>query len=62
MSRKSTGEIVKPVWRQFSFLSAGYDVLHAIEYFRMAGDTADGGLEKLLIYFGPSSNGTAIGY
>lgn len=37
--RRSTGEVVHPAWLQFSFPTRWhYDVLHALEYFRAAGD------------------------
>jgi hypothetical protein len=40
--RKSTGEVVNPVWLQFSFPTRWhYDVLRALEYFRAAGDPPD---------------------
>ena len=42
LRRKSTGEIVKPAWQQFSFPNRWhYDVLRALEYFRSAGDRPD---------------------
>jgi hypothetical protein len=40
--RKSTGEIVNPAWLEFSFpIRWHYDVLRALEYFRLAGDVPD---------------------
>jgi hypothetical protein len=40
--RKSTGEVVDPAYRQFSFPTRWhYDVLRALEYFRAAGDRPD---------------------
>ena len=40
--RKSTGEIVNPAWLQFSFpIRWHYDVLRALEYFRLVGDVKD---------------------
>lgn len=40
--RKSTGEIVNPAWLQFSFpIRWQYDVLRALEYFRLVGDVKD---------------------
>ncbi|HEV2478223.1 MAG TPA: hypothetical protein VGS79_01110 [Puia sp.] len=40
--RKSTGEIVNPAWLQFSFpIRWHYDVLRALEYFRLVGDAPD---------------------
>jgi hypothetical protein len=40
--RKSTGEIVNPAWLEFSFpIRWQYDVLRALEYFRLAGDVPD---------------------
>jgi hypothetical protein len=42
MRRKSTGEIVKPAWQQFSFpVRWHYDVLRALDYFRATGDAPD---------------------
>jgi hypothetical protein len=42
LRRKSTGEVVNPAWRQFSFpVRWHYDVLRALGYFRSAGP-ADG--------------------
>ena len=38
LRRKSTGEVVDPAWRQFSFPTRwNYDVLRALEYFRSVG-------------------------
>ncbi len=40
--RKSTGEVVDPSWLQFSFpIRWQYDVLRALDYFRLAGDAPD---------------------
>ena len=40
--RKSTGEVVNPAWLQFSFPTRWrYDVLRALEYFRVVGDAPD---------------------
>jgi hypothetical protein len=40
--RKSTGEVVKPDWLQFSFPTRWqYDVLRALDYFRSVGDAPD---------------------
>jgi len=40
--RKSTGEVVDPVWLQFSFPTRWhYDVLRGLDYFREAGDQPD---------------------
>lgn len=40
--RKSTGEIVDPLWLQFSFpVRWHYDVLRALEYFRSVGGAPD---------------------
>jgi hypothetical protein len=40
--RKSTGEVVRPAWLQFSFPTRWhYDVLRALDYFRAAGDGPD---------------------
>src|SRR3984893_9113307 len=42
LRRKSTGEVVKPNWLQFSFPTRWhYDVLRGLEYFREAGDPPD---------------------
>ncbi len=40
--RKRTGEIVNPAWLEFSFpMRWHYDVLRALEYFRLAADAPD---------------------
>ncbi len=40
--RKSTGDVVNPTWLHCSFPTRWhYDVLHALEYFRAAGDLPD---------------------
>jgi len=40
--RKSTGEVVDPLWLQFSFPTRWhYDVLRGLDYFREAGDRPD---------------------
>ena len=40
--RKSTGEVARPTWLQFSFPTRWhYDVLRGLEYFREAGDLPD---------------------
>jgi hypothetical protein len=40
--RKSTGEVVDPTWLQFSFpVRWHYDVLRALEYFRLAREAPD---------------------
>ena len=40
--RKSTGEVVKPAWLDFSFPTRWhYDVLRALEYFSSVGDVPD---------------------
>jgi hypothetical protein len=47
--RKSTGEIVKPAWLQFSFPTRWhYDVLRALEYFRAAGDMPDARMDEAI--------------
>ena len=47
--RKSTGEVVKPSWLQFSFPTRWhYDVLRALEYFRSAGDKPDPRLDEAI--------------
>jgi hypothetical protein len=40
--RKSTGEVIRPDWLEFSFPTRWqYDVLRALEYFQAAGDAPD---------------------
>jgi hypothetical protein len=40
--RKSTGEVVRPAWLQFSFpVRWHYDVLRALDYFRAVGEKPD---------------------
>lgn len=47
--RKSTGEVVKPEWLQFSFpVRWHYDVLRGLEYFRAVGGVADGRLQEAI--------------
>jgi hypothetical protein len=47
--RKSTGEVVKQAWLQFSFPTRWhYDVLRALEYFRSAGDKPDARLSEAI--------------
>src|SRR4051794_6368454 len=47
--RKSTGEIVNPAWRQFSFPTRWhYDVLRALEYFRAAGGPPDSRIDEAI--------------
>jgi hypothetical protein len=47
--RKSTGEVVKPAWLQFSFPTRWhYDVLRALEYFRSAGDMPDARMDEAI--------------
>jgi hypothetical protein len=47
--RKSTGEVVKPAWLQFSFPTRWhYDVLRALEYFRSAGDMPDARIDEAI--------------
>jgi hypothetical protein len=47
--RKSTGEIVKPAWLQFSFPTRWhYDALRALEYFREAGDPPDQRMDEAI--------------
>jgi len=49
LRRKSTGEVVKPYCLQFSFPAWWhYDVLRALEYFRMAGDRPDARLDEAI--------------
>lgn len=47
--RKSTGEVVDPVWLQFSFPTRWhYDVLRGLDYFRAAGDSPDPRIEEAI--------------
>jgi hypothetical protein len=47
--RKSTGEVVNPLWLQFSFPTRWhYDVLRALEYFRSVGDVPDPRMDKAI--------------
>ncbi len=47
--RKSTGEVVDPAYRQFSFPTRWhYDVLRALEYFRAAGDPPDPRIDEAI--------------
>jgi hypothetical protein len=47
LRRKSTGEVVKRAWLQFSFPKRWhYDVLRALDYFRSAGDVPDSRVEE----------------
>jgi hypothetical protein len=47
--RKSTGEVVKPAWLQFSFPTRWhYDVLRALDYFRSAGGVPDSRLDEAI--------------
>ncbi|MBI5289464.1 MAG: hypothetical protein HY873_10890, partial [Chloroflexi bacterium] len=47
--RKSTGDIVNPAWLQFSFpLRWHYDVLRALEYFRLAADVPDSRVDEAI--------------
>src|SRR6185437_15142784 len=47
--RKSTGEVVNPAWLQFSFpICWHYDVLRALEYFRLARDAPDSRIEEAI--------------
>jgi hypothetical protein len=47
--RRSTGEIVDRSWLQFSFpIRWHYDVLRALEYFRLVGTTPDPRLEEAI--------------
>jgi hypothetical protein len=49
MRRKSTGEVVKPSWLQFSFPARwAYDVLRALDYFRLAGDPPDPRIDEAI--------------
>ena len=47
--RRSTGDVVKPAWLQFSFPTHWhYDVLRALDYFRSAGDVPDGRMDEAI--------------
>jgi hypothetical protein len=47
--RKSTGEVIKPQWLQFSFpVRWHYDVLRALEYFRSVGDRPDSRMNEAI--------------
>ena len=47
--RKSTGEVVNPAWLRFSFpVRWHYDVLRALEYFRLVGDVPDSRLDEAI--------------
>ena len=49
LRRRSTGEVVDPAWLQFSFPTRWhYDVLRALEYFRVAGDHPDRRLDEAI--------------
>ncbi len=47
--RKSTGDVVRPAWLQFSFPARWqYDVLRALDYFRATGDAPDPRLDEAI--------------
>lgn len=47
--RKSTGEVVDPLWLQFSFpVRWQYDVLRALDYFRSAGHGPDSRMDEAM--------------
>jgi hypothetical protein len=49
LRRKSTGDVVKPTYLQFSFpVRWNYDVLRALEYFREVGDRPDARIEEAI--------------
>jgi hypothetical protein len=49
MRRKSTGEVVRPGWLQFSFpVRWHYDALRALDYFRSVGDAPDARMEEAI--------------
>jgi hypothetical protein len=49
LRRKSTGEIIKASWLQFSFPTRWhYDVLRALDYFRADGDPPDPRLDEAI--------------
>lgn len=46
---KSTGKVVNPAWLQFSFPPRWhYDVLRALDYFRLAGDLPDTRMDEAI--------------
>ena len=47
--RKSTGEVVNPLWLQFSFPTRWhYDALRALEYFHSVGDVPDSRMDEAI--------------
>ena len=49
LRRKSTGDVVRPAWLQFSFPTRWhYDVLRALEHFREAGDPPDQQMDEAI--------------
>ncbi len=49
LRRRSTGEVIKPSWLQFSFPTRWhYDILRALEYFRSVGDAPDSRMEEAI--------------
>jgi hypothetical protein len=47
--RKSTGEVVDPAWLQFSYpIRWHYDVLRALDYFRLAGNEPDSRMDEAI--------------
>jgi hypothetical protein len=49
LRRKSTGEVVRPGWLQFSFpIRWHYDVLRALEYFRSVGGVPDPRIDEAI--------------
>ncbi len=49
LRRRSTGEIVKPAWLQFSFPTHWYyDALRGLEYFRTVGDAPDPRMDEAI--------------
>jgi hypothetical protein len=47
--RRSTGEVVNPAWLQFSFPTRWhYDVLRALDYFRLAGGEPDPRMDEAI--------------
>jgi hypothetical protein len=47
--RKSTGDVVDPAWLEFSFPTRWhYDVLRALDYFRIAGDPPNARMDEAI--------------
>jgi hypothetical protein len=49
LRRRSTGEVIKPSWLQFSFPTRWhYDILRALEYFRSVGAAPDSRMKEAI--------------